>query len=82
MPGTHDISCPVCRARQKQQPACRRCSADLRLVIKTRRSIETAQRHYFQARQVGEHELAARHLRYLMWLKPDAGLLSGDNPDR
>lgn len=31
-----EFCCPVCRARQQLSPKCRRCQADLTLVVKAR----------------------------------------------
>jgi len=54
-----EFRCPVCRARQTLQPECRRCHADLTLVIKARQRTE----HLFvalqQARQ--DRDFAAQH---------------------
>ncbi len=38
-PPNHEFACPVCRARQLPSPKCRRCQADLALVIKARQRL-------------------------------------------
>ncbi len=64
------LTCPVCRARQIPQAACRRCSADMSLYLKALRSEEAARRRYVEACRSGDREMAARALSYLQWLRP------------
>ncbi|MEZ6128779.1 MAG: hypothetical protein R3C59_08865 [Planctomycetaceae bacterium] len=35
-----EFRCPVCRAKQELQPECRRCHADLTLVVRAHRRAE------------------------------------------
>jgi len=54
-----EFRCPVCRARQTLQPECRRCHADLTLVVKARHRAE----HLFVALQQAreDRDFAAQH---------------------
>jgi len=38
-PVTIDFCCPVCRAKQELNASCRRCAADLTLVVKARQRL-------------------------------------------
>jgi hypothetical protein len=62
--------CPVCRARQEAQPACRRCGADLQLYVHAILSRQQAIERYRAAREAGEETIAERELQYLKWLDP------------
>lgn len=46
-----DFRCPVCRARQILQPECRRCHADLSLVVKAQQRARYLYLALLQARQ-------------------------------
>ena len=54
-----EFRCPVCRARQTLQLECRRCQADLSLVVKARQRAE----HLFGALQQARanRDFAAQH---------------------
>ena len=63
-----EFRCPVCRARQSLQPECRRCHADLSLVVKAHQRAEHLFVALLQARQqrdfAEQHQLA-KELRLL-----------------
>ncbi len=40
MSKSNSLQCPACRARQPLQDRCRRCAADLTLIVKLRRRID------------------------------------------
>ncbi len=67
----NELTCPVCRAKQACQAACRRCGADLSLWIKALRSLHEAKRQVANAAQLdtANHDSA---LNYLRWLSPKA----------
>jgi len=48
------LRCPVCRARQPHQPTCRRCQADLRLLVAALGEVERLQRCRAAAVAAGE----------------------------
>jgi len=64
-----EIACPVCRAKQKPQNECRRCSADLTLYVKAMLSLETAKLQYQEARD-GDQSNRVQARNYLQWLSP------------
>jgi hypothetical protein len=70
MPDEITITCPVCRANQPAQPTCRRCRADLTLLVKAVRSLHRARQDYDEAQRAGDSQRAARTLQYLKWLNP------------
>lgn len=57
---TSDFRCPVCRARQPLQQQCRRCRADLSLVVAVRERINylLAQRCELPDRDSRQHAIA------------------------
>jgi len=63
-----NFACPVCRAKQPEQPECRRCSADLSLYVKALRSVEQARQKLASANSRGDIQTAARTSAYLIWL--------------
>lgn len=65
-----ELNCPVCRARQPWQSACRRCEADLRLYVKALRSLHSAQRQAAAAREAGDESKRQATEQYLAWLRP------------
>lgn len=69
MTNENELACPVCRAKQAYQTECRRCGADLTLLIKALRSAQAAQRQLEQSLRAGyaNSEVA---LKYLRWLSP------------
>jgi hypothetical protein len=71
MPSPTDLNCPVCRAKQTSQSECRRCGADLSLLIKALRSVQAAQRQVEQAQRRGDADFEDA-LAYLRWLSPAA----------
>ncbi len=64
------IVCPVCRAKQACQATCRRCSADLRLLVKAIQSEHVAEAKVRAARAAGDHAEVTRLEAYRHWLKP------------
>ena len=66
----HELSCPVCRARQPWQATCRRCEADLQLYVKALRSLHSAQRQVAAAHNSGDEAKCQATERYLAWLGP------------
>lgn len=67
-----ELVCPVCRAKQTSQVTCRRCSADLGLLVKARASQHLARLQAKGARAAGDFAMAERLEAYLRWLKPSA----------
>ena len=64
------IVCPVCRAKQECQATCRRCAADLSLLVKATRSQRLAEAQVREAREFGDQAEVARLEAYLHWLRP------------
>jgi len=62
------FACPVCRAKQPEQPECRRCSADLALYVKALRSVEQSRRQLESAKGRGDIQTADQTSAYLIWL--------------
>jgi len=62
--------CPVCRAPQTLRACCRRCQADLALVVRAYRRVEFLKRQHELAQARSDHEQAADVLAELRWLKP------------
>ncbi len=54
------LRCPVCRARQPWQPTCRRCRADLRLLVAALDEVERLQRCQAAAIAAGDSAAAQR----------------------
>jgi hypothetical protein len=66
----HQMTCPVCRAKQIPQTICRRCEADLSLYIKATTSLAVAQQQYALKSQNGDQAANAELQKYLQWLRP------------
>lgn len=62
------IQCPVCRATQAAQKACRRCNADLELFVHAGKSSLAARRRLTEAIAAGDAVAEARLRDYLRWL--------------
>jgi len=62
------IKCPVCRATQAARQVCRRCSADLALLVRVNNSSLAARRRLAEAVAAGDDVAQARLRRYLRWL--------------
>ena len=62
--------CPVCRAKQPLQLACRRCKADLRLVVAARQRVLYVASVRDQARLSGDHNAYQRAVQELRLLAP------------
>lgn len=70
MSAEFELVCPVCRAKQKMQPTCRRCSADLALYALAIGSLNAVKQQWVLACESGNRELAARSESYWNWLHP------------
>jgi hypothetical protein len=66
-----EFRCPVCRARQPLQEICRRCKADLSLVVQVRRRIEYLVAEHKQARERGDIGREQFVQAELEWLAPN-----------
>lgn len=64
-----EICCPVCRARQSARPECRRCAADLTLLVHALESGRVARERLVQATTAGDQASVQRLRRYLAWLE-------------
>ena len=73
----NELTCPVCRAKQGYQSACRRCGADLSLLIIALQSVQAAQQYIEQSLLTGEPHIDAA-LAYLRWLSPSAAQVAID----
>lgn len=62
--------CPVCRAKQTLAETCRRCKADLRLVVRARRRVDYLRSQFEQAIARGDTQQAETLSAELRWLKP------------
>ncbi len=63
-----DFRCPVCRARQSPQTQCRRCGADLTMLLHALASLHAAQQELEEARSLNDHSREHQQQRYLNWL--------------
>jgi hypothetical protein len=64
------LRCPACRASQHWQDRCRRCNADLSLLVRAHRRLLCLRRRYRQALLTGETGQAARLLAEIRQLHP------------
>ena len=62
--------CPVCRANQSLRETCRRCGADLRLIVRSRRRLDYLLSERDKARAAGDREREEQIIRELRWLSP------------
>lgn len=62
--------CPVCRAKQPIQPVCRRCQADLRLVVAAHRRVDYLRGEIQGARAEGDRHRAEELTAELECLSP------------
>lgn len=62
------IRCPACGATQTARPVCRRCHADLELVVRVSESSRLARRRLERAVAEGDDAARARLDCYLRWL--------------
>lgn len=65
-----DFRCPVCRAKQPLQETCRRCKADLSLVVRVHRRVEYLSAQREEARASGNREREEILTAELEWLAP------------
>jgi len=63
-----DFRCPVCRARQPLRETCRRCEADLRLVVRARLRMAYLKKQMAQAS--GHYEREQQFRNELRWFTP------------
>lgn len=70
MSADRDFRCPVCRAAQALRETCRRCEADLSLVVRAHRRLADVKRQLEQARASGHSERARQLAAELRWLAP------------
>ncbi len=64
------FQCPVCRARQTLRDTCRRCKADLRLVVQAYRRVDYLRAQHEAALAKGDHKRAQALSAELAWLLP------------
>ena len=64
----HELRCPVCRAAQTPRPQCRRCGADLGLLVRALDAIRKTQQQLEQACQSGDVWQQRNQQEYLVWL--------------
>jgi hypothetical protein len=62
--------CPVCRATQPLSETCRRCQADLRLVMRARLRLAYVKRQRVEAIASGDRVREQIWSRELRWLAP------------
>ena len=62
--------CPVCRAKQPLAETCRRCKADLGLVVRARRRIDYLRAQLEEAIAHGDAQQTETISAELRWLKP------------
>lgn len=71
MPDRLEFRCPVCRARQQLQECCRRCKADLRLVVRAHRRAGYLNTEIENARADGDWQREELLAAELQWLDPN-----------
>jgi hypothetical protein len=62
--------CPVCRASQTLRETCRRCAADLTLVVRAHRRLAYVNREHAEALVGGENDRVRLLAGELRWLVP------------
>jgi hypothetical protein len=67
------LKCPACRARQDWQDTCRRCGADLRLLVATYVHIASLEAALGAARSDGLEEREEAIQRELLLFRPSTG---------
>ncbi len=65
-----EFRCPVCRAAQTLRETCRRCQADLSLVVRARRRLDYVKRQQSHSRANGDEQREQRLAAELRWLAP------------
>jgi len=63
--------CPVCRATQTLRETCRRCQADLRLVVRAHHRLAYLKQLHDEAQARGDSDHARRLATELHWLAPN-----------
>ncbi len=67
---SNDFRCPACRARQPLQPVCRRCDADLSLLVRAIEHSAALVARHEQARAQADHHLMETTAQQLALLSP------------
>lgn len=62
--------CPVCRASQPLQVTCRRCGADLQLVVRAHHRLAYIQEQLANSESGNNHERLQQLKNELHWLSP------------
>jgi len=75
-----DFRCPVCRARQPLRETCRRCEADLHLVVRAHRRLVYLKSQLAQTHANGEKERERQIITELRWLVPSYGQANVNTP--
>lgn len=65
-----EFRCPVCRAAQTLREVCRRCQADLSLVVRAHHRLAYLQEQRAHARASGDQERERQVAAELHWLAP------------
>ncbi len=65
-----DFRCPVCRAAQTLRETCRRCQADLSLVVRAHRRLAYLKQQRAHSLANGDHKSAETLAAELRWLSP------------
>jgi hypothetical protein len=65
-----DFRCPVCRAAQALRETCRRCQADLSLVVRARRRLGYLRQQQAQALSTDDDKREQQLAAELRWLAP------------
>ncbi|QDV40721.1 hypothetical protein Enr13x_05570 [Stieleria neptunia] len=67
---SNDFRCPACRAKQPLQPVCRRCDADLSLLVRATEHVAALIARHEQARAQADHHAMETTARQLALLAP------------
>jgi hypothetical protein len=70
MSAESDFRCPVCRASQTLRETCRRCQADLRLVVRAHRRLAYVKLQRAESLTRGDEEREQQLAAELRWLAP------------
>ena len=65
-----NFRCPVCRASQTLREICRRCEADLSLVVRAHRRLAYLKHRHAQALANGDQKAQQQMKAELRWLAP------------
>ncbi|MCS7467425.1 hypothetical protein NZK35_12290 [Stieleria sp. ICT_E10.1] len=67
---SNDLRCPACRAKQPLQPVCRRCDADLKLLVRALEHVAALVARHEQARARADHHAMETTARQLALIAP------------